>query len=148
MTATTIKGKNREEILSILESGEIAMAEIRLDLCPISEEDIEEIFASTDVPLIATCRFDADPAAERKILRAVASGAAFADVEAEAPAKSLKAVRSACDEWGTRLIVSFHDFRGTPPAGKLEGMLRKALQDGADFVKIVTTAASEREPRA
>ena len=145
MIATTLKGKNREEILSILESGEIEMAEIRLDLCHLDEEDIEELFASTDVPLIATCRFDADPAAERKILRAVASGAAFADVEAEAPAKSRRVIRSACDEWGTRLIISYHDFRGTPPAGKLEGLLREALAGSADLVKIVTTAFAERD---
>ncbi|MBR6054924.1 MAG: 3-phosphoshikimate 1-carboxyvinyltransferase [Bacteroidales bacterium] len=145
MIATTLKGKKREEILSILEGEEIGMAEIRLDLCPLSEEDIEEIFSSTDVPLIATCRFAADPAAERKILRAVASGAAFADVEMEAPAKSRRVIRSACEEWGTRMIVSFHEVKGTPTAARLEGILKEAFAGGADFVKIVTTAATESD---
>ena len=145
MIATTLKGKNRDEILSLLENGEIGMAEIRLDLCPLSEEDIEEVFSSTDVPLIATCRFDADSAAERKILRAVAAGAAFADVENEAPAKSFGRARSACSEWGTRLIVSFHDFESTPSGERLEAMLHEALSKGADIVKIAVTARSEED---
>ena len=145
MIATTLKGKNRDEILSLLENGEIGMAEIRLDLCPLSEEDIEEVFSSTDVPLIATCRFDADSAAEKKILRAVAAGAAFADVENEAPAKSFGRVKSACSEWGTRLIVSFHDFESTPSEERLEAMLHEALSKGADIVKIAVTARSEED---
>ena len=56
MICTSIQGKTLEEILEILESGEVEMAEIRLDLCDLDEEEIEELFTQSDVPLIATCR--------------------------------------------------------------------------------------------
>ena len=56
MICTSIQGKTLEEILGILESGEVEMAEIRLDLCDLDEEEIEELFTQSDVPLIATCR--------------------------------------------------------------------------------------------
>ena len=59
MICTSIQGKTLEEILAILEEGEVEMvemAEIRLDLCELDEEDIEQLFTDSDVPLIATCR--------------------------------------------------------------------------------------------
>lgn len=56
MICTTIQNKTIDEILGILESGTVEMAEIRLDRCPLSMEDIEELFSTSDVPLVATCR--------------------------------------------------------------------------------------------
>ena len=56
MICTSIQGKTLEEILGILDSGEVEMAEIRLDLCDLDEEEIETLFSGSDVPLIATCR--------------------------------------------------------------------------------------------
>ena len=56
MICTSIQGKTLEEILAILEEGTVEMAEIRLDLCDLNEEEIEELFTQSDVPLIATCR--------------------------------------------------------------------------------------------
>lgn len=146
MIATSIQGRSLDEIFALLESGEHEMAEIRLDRCPLSEEEIEELFSATDVPLIATCRQAEDSLAERKILRAVASGAAFADVETEAPAVTIKRVKSACREYGTRLIISFHEFEATPSGEELERVLSTALSQGADIVKIVTTACSPDDP--
>lgn len=54
MICTSLQHKTYDEILEVLPS--LEMAEIRLDLCPLSDEDIEELFAQTDIPLIATCR--------------------------------------------------------------------------------------------
>ena len=56
MIATVIKNKTYEEILRLLDDPWIELAEIRLDLCELSDEEIEDIFANTDTPLIATCR--------------------------------------------------------------------------------------------
>ena len=56
MICTSIQGKTLEEILQILDSGAVEMAEIRLDLCDLDEEEIGTLFESSDVPLIATCR--------------------------------------------------------------------------------------------
>ena len=86
MICITIQGKNRDEIFDILDRPEVEMAEIRLDRCPLSDEDIEEVFSLTDVPLIATCRISSSAAeAERRLTLAIKSGAAFADLPRSAP---------------------------------------------------------------
>ena len=54
MICTSIQHKTYEEILALLP--QLEMAEIRLDLCPLSDEEIEELFGQTDIPLVATCR--------------------------------------------------------------------------------------------
>ena len=56
MICTSIQHKTYEEILDILP--QLEMAEIRLDLCQLSDNEIEELFAQTDIPLIATCRIN------------------------------------------------------------------------------------------
>lgn len=56
MIATVIQNKNHEEILRLLDDPWIELAEIRLDLCKLSDKEIEDIFSNTDTPLIATCR--------------------------------------------------------------------------------------------
>ena len=58
MIATVIQGKTYAEILSLLDDPWVELAEIRLDLCPLSDAEIEDLFANTDTPLIATCRAD------------------------------------------------------------------------------------------
>ena len=79
MICTCIQNKNLEEIFSILEQGDIEMAEIRLDLCPdLDEEDIESLFSGTDIPLIATCRIAGSASmqeAERRLRTAILAGA-------------------------------------------------------------------------
>ena len=58
MIATVIQGKTYAEILSLLDDPWVELAEIRLDLCPLSDAEIEDLFSNTDTPLIATCRAD------------------------------------------------------------------------------------------
>ena len=56
MITTVIQGKTYAEILSLLDDPWVELAEIRLDLCPLSDAEIEDLFSNTDTPLIATCR--------------------------------------------------------------------------------------------
>ena len=106
MICTSIQGRNLEEIWALLQGGEIEMAEIRLDLCTLSVEEVSELFAATDLPLVATCRREEDV---EKTLAAIEAGAKFADVDLLLPAPVRKQIRSACEECGTTLIVSWHD---------------------------------------
>ena len=80
MICTSLQNKTYTQILEILEDPTVEMAEIRLDLCPLSDEEIEELFSESDTPLIATCRLDGcaspDDATHRLYL-AIASGARF-----------------------------------------------------------------------
>lgn len=152
MICTTIQNKTLDEIFEILESGEVEMAEIRLDRCPdLSDEDIDSLFSGTDVPLLATCRvagtpddgadfFAAAKEAESRLSIAIEAGAAFVDLEMEAPPVMGKHIRRKAQECGATLIRSFHDFEGTPSSADLCETVQRAIQFGADIVKIVTTA--------
>lgn len=149
MICTSIQNKNLEQIFEILTSGMVEMAEIRLDLCPeLDDNDIEELFSGTDIPLIATCRI-AESAnmqeAERKLKTAVQAGAKYVDVELEAPAPMGKRIRRTARDCGTTLIRSYHDFSGTPDTGTLEEMVTRCRIFGSDIIKIVTMAVSQED---
>ncbi|MBQ1938374.1 MAG: type I 3-dehydroquinate dehydratase, partial [Bacteroidales bacterium] len=127
----------------------VEMAEIRLDLCDLSLDEIEEIF-STDTPTVATCRVEPTnyrsvDEAQRKLSAAIKSGAAFVDVEIEAPKSLANAIKNLAREYGTRLIRSYHDYEGTDSLEALKAMVGKCLYHGAELVKIVTTAKQESD---
>lgn len=147
MICTSLQQKNLEEIFSILQDPYVEMAEIRLDLCELSDNDIEELFSSADKPLIATCRSteaDADEAL-RKLEIAAQAGARYADLEVEASARISQRLRKICREYGVGLIRSWHDFTGTPDADTLDMYVERCLRYGADVVKIVTTCKDEAD---
>lgn len=149
MICTSIQNKNLEEILAILEEGCVEMAEIRLDRCPLDDEEIQELFSNTDTPLIATCRIAESASmqeAEHKLRTAIEAGAKYVDVEIEAPAPMGKRLRRTARESGTTLIRSFHDFSKTPSLEELEEVVIKCKSFGADVVKVVTTAVKPEDP--
>ncbi len=150
MICTTIQNRTLEEIMNLLESSEprIQMAEIRLDRCPLGIGEIECLFSSSDTPLVATCRVADDgngtwEDAEEKLLAAVEAGAAFLDLEIEAPKEIGKRLRRACTEHGTTMIRSSHFFEGTPSDDVLRGAVEKCRKFGGEIVKIAAMAASE-----
>ena len=150
MICTVVQHRNLQEILDILEHCE--MAEIRLDRCSLSDNDIRLCFSS-DVPLVATCRVgevlasdsslnsvSASMVAEKRLVAAIEAGARYVDVEVDAPRSMAKRVRRAAMENGTVFIRSWHDFEGTPPLPALRSMVDRCLKEGAEIVKIVTMA--------
>ena len=147
MICTSIQNKTYDEILALLDDPWIEMAEIRLDRCDLSDEEIEDLFANTDTPLIATCRIVEVGAkeAERRLGVAIRAGARFADLEIEADAGFSKRFRSACEECGTEIIRSFHDFSGTPDLEYLQQLRDRCYRYGADIAKIVVTAHSAED---
>ena len=162
MICTTIQNRNLEQVYEALEQCE--MAEIRLDRCQLSPKEIEELFTS-DVPLVATCRISeiaaVEPSlqglpeqsreikamqiAEKKLLKAIESGARYVDVEIEAQKQMSKRVRGAAHENGTVFIRSYHDFEGTDSFEALKAVVEKCVYHGADMVKIVTMAHSQAD---
>jgi len=160
MICTTIQNRTAEQILEILQNCE--MAEIRLDRCPLTYNEIDAIFSS-DVPLVATCRISevaereeslqelpeqsrmikAMQIAEKRLVRAIEAGARYVDVEMEAQKQMSKRVRQAAHENGTVFIRSYHDFEGTDSVDGLKALVEKCVYHGADLVKIVTTAQTD-----
>ena len=149
MICTTIQNRTLEEIIGLLEGSEprIQMAEIRLDRCPLDIKEIESLFSSSDTPLVATCRVVDDgngtwKEAEEKLTAAVEAGAAFLDLEIEAPKEVGKRLRRACTEYGTTMIRSSHFFAGTPSDDVLRNTVEKCRKFGGEIVKIAAMAKS------
>jgi 3-dehydroquinate dehydratase/shikimate dehydrogenase len=100
--------------------------------------------------MIATCRsrrggglFSGSPAAQRDVLiAAVNAGCQWCDVEIEAlarwPQRQLKS-----DLRPARILLSYHDFRRTPP--DLNGIARKLEHASHDAIKIATHCREIRD---
>ena len=142
MICTSLQNSTYEQILEILADPAVEMAEIRLDRCPLTDQQIEELFSESDTPLIATCRI-AECADEREAARrlhlAIEAGARFADREIEAPVQMSKDFQRLCRKHGTEIIRSYHTFEDTPEVEVLQRALARCFRYGADIAKIVTT---------
>lgn len=155
MICTSIQRRSYEEILSLLDDPWVEMAEVRLDLCSLSDEQTEDLFSNTDTPLIATCRTGtpgpdgplSEAEAERRLSLAIRAGARFADLELEASADFSKRFRELCRECGTEIIRSYHDYSGTPSPELLAQIRSRCCRYGADVAKIVVTAHCEEDCR-
>jgi 3-phosphoshikimate 1-carboxyvinyltransferase len=151
MICTTIQNRKLEKIFDAMDNDmSIEMAEIRLDRCSLSLDDIDELFSQSRLPLVATCRTtEGVPAktAEARLLHAIKAGATYVDLEIEAPPMMSKRIRREAAENGCGLIRSFHDFEGTDSLEALKAIFEKCTSLGADIVKIVTTARSEEDVR-
>ena len=168
MICTTLQNKTYGEILEILPS--LEMAEIRLDRCQLSDDQIEDLFSQTDIPLIATCRArevaatvdTPDPKnarsqkadaredlgwaeSEHQLTLAVQSGARYADLEIEAPPEYSRRFQKLCRECGTTLIRSYHNSIDTPDEKGLQMALARCFRYGADIAKIIPTCHNEED---
>lgn len=118
------------------------LVEIRLDA--LADPDPARLVRECRAPLVLTCRPPrqggayAGPEEERIDLlrRSVAAGPAFVDVEEDA-AERLG------DRGRTRVVVSWHDFEGTP--ADLPGILARIERHRPDIAKIVPTARTEED---
>ena len=143
MICTSIQNKELAQIQALLE--QLEMAEIRLDRCALEEEDIDELFGESDVPLVATCRLSEESQAPALLERAIQAGAKYVDLEMETPAAIGRRIREACRSCGTVLIRSYHNYENTPSREVLLSILERARTFGGEVVKIVTTAHSKAD---
>ncbi len=145
MICTCIQHRTYDGILDILNRPDVEMAEIRLDRCSLSDEEIRDLFSNCDTPLIATCRVsEAGEQKARTLLSlAIESGARFADLETDAPVRLSKTVQKLCHDYGTELIRSYHNFDFTPSEDELGKILARCFRYGADIAKIVTMCTQD-----
>lgn len=117
------------------------MAEIRADLCRFTVAQTEQL-AALHPNLLVTCRIENSSReyAYETITRAIVKGARYVDVEIEAPCDHLEYIKTYAQASGCKLIISYHNFRGTNTPEELEQIYDLCLRKGADIVKIVTTA--------
>jgi len=120
--------------------------EIRLDYLEEPAPDLQKLFRSLPGPVIATNRLATEGGrwqgteAGRLALLAQALdlGVTCLDVELAADVSFRREVYERRGQ--TRLILSWHDFAGTPDAPRLEAVMEEMLAAEADVVKLVALA--------
>jgi 3-dehydroquinate dehydratase-1 len=120
--------------------------EIRLDYLEEANPNLQKLFRTLPGPVIATNRlateggrWQGDEAGRLKLLsEALALGVTCLDVELAADAIFRQELAARRDK--TKLILSWHDFAGTPDSPRLESVLEEMLAADADIVKMVTLA--------
>ncbi len=120
--------------------------EIRLDYLEEPTPNLPKLFRTLPGPVIATNR----PAAEggrwqgseadrlKLLAEALALNVTCLDVELSTDESFRAELAARRDK--TKLILSWHDFSGTPDASRLEAVLAEMLAADADILKLVTMA--------
>lgn len=120
--------------------------EVRVDKTGLSLVDVKQLFAES-VKMIATCRPGTRTEDERLaiLLAAVAAGAAYVDIEVDAPRASREAVLAAARGKGCRVIVSYHNFTETPLKHHLLQVIEECFDLGADIAKIICRVQNSQD---
>ncbi|HBB15484.1 MAG: type I 3-dehydroquinate dehydratase [Syntrophus sp. RIFOXYC2_FULL_54_9] len=135
---------------AILRMGRAALlaglVELRIDRIPAA--DLERLLTARRPPVIVTNRSRqegggfAGTEEERveRLKEAVRLGADYVDIETATDPALKSGLREAIVGTSAKLIVSWHDFSGTPPSEFLKFKLEECMADGPAIAKIVTRA--------
>ena len=115
------------------------LIEIRIDMNDFSDQEMKKIFSSP-AKTIATCRPGkfSEPERIRKLEIGIESGADFVDLELESKKNSFVQIVRTAKKHNCSIIISHHNFHGTPPVPELKKIFREAADLGADIVKIAS----------
>lgn len=165
MICVPITAKSNKEALHDIErSCPIADAiELRMDL--ITEGSLPDLIGAArrsfwKVVIIVTCRkkeeaaqaFESGDTGSRTkdqkdkktaiLKQAVELGADYIDIELSEGNDSIEGIKSYCEKRGgyTKIIISYHDFKRTPPLSRLKEIFHQCRKYNAAVVKIVTFA--------
>jgi len=145
MICVSIGESSAEECIKALEG--LDFAEIRLDkIDGLTEDAVHRIF-SQPVKLMATCRPGTLPENVRKalLIRAIESGAAFVDIEAESRDEYKKEIIEKARTHNCTVIISFHNHKRTPTSAELKRTIDRCFESGADIAKIACMVNSKKD---
>lgn len=115
------------------------LLELRLDLI---REHPSKLFPSIPGSLksIVTCRPGVYSSSERvRLLQAgMKQGADYVDIEIETASEDFDLLLATAKECGTRVIVSYHDFKRTADREDLESLMIACYEKGGEIAKIAT----------
>jgi 3-dehydroquinate dehydratase I len=126
----------------------VDVIEIRLD--GLRDPQLATCIASLRTPVLVTNRptweggrFNGSEEERIDLLcQALQLGARYVDIELLAAPDLRARVQQEARRLGAQVIISNHDFQGTPSAEQLRATLQAMIDSGADIGKIVTTAAT------
>ena len=126
--------------------------EIRLDA--MAQPAVDPFIAGLSKPLLFTNRPEWEGGSDRGeeaerisfLQEAILAGAAYVDIELKTSHSLKQVLFKAIDSAQTKLIISWHDFSGTPSTEKLHEILHQQRASGAHVGKIVTMAIQRWDP--
>ena len=141
MICVSLMEKNADDILKVLSGFDFA--EVRLDGFRPTPDDAKKIFSHPG-KLIATMRPGDRPDEERLavLVAAIEAGADYVDVELDSPPLITEGIMAAARRYDCGVIVSFHDFAGTPTRKELGKIVDGCFSMGADIAKIACVTNS------
>lgn len=117
-------------------------------------EAVQSVRGAVNLPLLLTCRDRSEggfrPVSDGAKLEMLSSlGAAgvvdFIDGELSMGEPKLRRLKSCFEQSGTMLVVSHHDFSGTPDAGSLIRLMGAEIRSGGDIAKLAVTPHSAED---
>jgi 3-dehydroquinate dehydratase-1 len=124
------------------------LVELRLDLI---REPPSKLFPliPKDLKTIVTCRSGVYEPGERvKLLQeGIKLGATFVDMEIETSPSELELVKSTAMQYGSSVIISYHDFIRTMDREDLESVMISCYEKGGEIVKIATRVNAPEDIR-
>jgi 3-dehydroquinate dehydratase type I len=147
MICVPLSDMKLEECLCV--AREEAFVEFRFDLLELSIEEVTQVVGSAG-KCIATFRpGSADPGKRMKtLLTALESGATYVDIELESDPDYRRELIGKARSLNRQVIISHHDFKGTPEFEVLKNIAASCREAGADVVKIACTVNSTRDIQA
>ncbi|MCP4399167.1 MAG: type I 3-dehydroquinate dehydratase [bacterium] len=144
MICTALANLSFEESLKAVDS--LELAEVRLDLLDLSEEEVSTIF-SADCRLIATCRPGkySEDVRKKLLLLAIEAGTSYVDIEVEAEDHVKQELIQAARAKGCQVIISYHNFEKTPERVELEHVIRWCSELKPDLIKLACMVTSPRD---
>ena len=129
------------------------VVELRIDF--IGNANLEKLLSTKNGKILVTARrkdeggnFEGDEEKRFSLLsKAVTLRADFVDIELSTDETFTKKLLGDIKKHGdqTKLIVSHHDFKGTPSESKLQNIFNECVGRGAHIVKIATCANSAED---
>lgn len=154
-----------EEVVNAARKAEkegASSVEIWLDHLPFtygeSRKDqklLDELFTLIDLPIVCVNKGEVERGVFRGtesdrvnlLCKAALAGVDFLDIGIDTDEKLIEELKDTIEENGnvTQLIVSYHNFGGTPSFEDLKGVVKKSKALGADVIKIATMAKDDSD---
>ena len=153
IVAVSLKDKTSITALREMRKAGVDIFELRVDRFASWNPAyvLKEIAKFTKWPVLATIRSKNEggrwrdsEAGRLQLFRAVIPKVKMVDIELSSRS-ILKDVVKAAKKHKKQVIISYHDFKSTPPRAKLNRVLREAKAFGADIVKIAAMARSHKD---
>ncbi|MGL5406254.1 MAG: type I 3-dehydroquinate dehydratase [Propionibacteriaceae bacterium] len=138
MLFSSIMAHSLAQVLPLLV--DIEAAELRLDHSNMSREDLQQIVANVDIPLLATCH-SSNPAP--MLSNAIEAGFSYVDLAFEDGLDSY--LLGLAHTHGCRVVASYHNYEKTPSAVELTEIIDAMFTAGADIAKVACQVLTPRD---